>query len=1034
MAARVFGPILGAGTQVNEETGSSNIIPGEKGSTVFMGPFERGTEQDITLTQGRAMLKRKMGELLDPADFATPSFASLYTPLMAQHFVEEAEGAGTLVCLRVVPTTNDATNDDRVTKSSMTIFNREDTPKVLGTATAHNGGTWAGKRKVFLADLSGTPATDFPAANQIQLTGVAAKTLKRDEFRGGYVYLDGLPSNSYRIVNNSSNGLLTLEADADVITDWGTGATYAGETTSAGPYNLGTVATPHTVQVTTDLGGPITATIAHAPAGITNGAAPTGTPYGPGDALTMTVNGTAYAVDLNGDTSAADIADAINTQVPGVNAYVSAGGVDVDTDREGTGATFNVTASGVTLTQVFGAGYSITATGTGDVANHLAATATELATAIQAAAGFDAIAEAVDNGNNTFTLRTDTLGAGGTFQENGGSLQTLLGLTGVLQTGTNGPADLHASLVRGSTNSRNQVKSLALQVINGGFKPDTEFGIVAFVDGKKVLSYENLSMQTSVSNYWVDKINNDVNNDIFTVADTFTGDRTQASARPANQYGLSKTLTSTRLTIADPHISNLTVGVGAWVPSLAWNSWGASVKRQRLRVTMSAPTTFNVTTDQGTRTWSGTLGVALDMEAYVGSITVTTGSGAVTVGDYFDIYVNPLEIDEAIGGTVFPNVTDVAQKSQSFTIIDNGVNYVDISVLQDLTDGGSNVAGKAYRIVYKQQLEAGYDGYLAGMTSADYEQLIDISTTPLRKLTNLALGLVKVSAPGTSYYTNGLVLQQKLKLLAAEYNWMAKVEIPWSLHDYDVYKEYHWVDWLNDTYGRDDNSDYTATTFPAYCYVSDPFASEESDPRNILVPVMGMVLGEEARIAVSYENHHKAPAGINAQLPKIVELPVVGKPDNSLWIDEEVTNPAGINLIKWKRGGGVAIMWGDRTLSQNSNFKFYHKRCLLSQYENDLQQGFDFTIFEINDPIEDQNVLAALHDYFFPEYNKRAIRGDSFVGGQNPAAIFKMDSSNNTVATRAAGDQIVEISLRLADTIERLRIFIGPQGVVEGSV
>lgn len=1032
MGARIFGPTLGAGTQVNEVTGNDNIIAGDLGTTVLIGPYERGAEGDITIVRGTGEYSRKMGKLIDPADFGVPSFASLYTPLMAEHFLEEAEGAGTLVCLRVTPTNNDATNDDRPTKATVNIFNREAEPKLIGVATAHNGGTWAGKRRTYLGLLTGTPATDFPAANQIQLSGVGAKGLQRDEFRNGHVYLDGIPTRSYRIVNNTSDGLLTLEADADVITDWGAGETYGSETSDVGPFNLATVSSPHTVSVTTDLGGPTVATVTHFSAGIGPGGVPGSLPYGPGDGLTVTVNGTAYSVDLNGAASAQDIVDAINGDAIGIISIDTGAGVTVVTDQQGTGATLNIIAVGsITMNDVFGAGYTLTGTGTGDVVNHLAATAAEIAAVVHTA--ISAIGTATDNGDGTFTIRTNTVGSTGTFQESGGSLQTLLGFDGLVHTGTDGPSDLDATVVRDSINVRNQTKSLSVEFSDGGFKPASEFGVIVRVDGTEMLSYKNLSMETSKSNYWADVINNDVNNDLITITDNFSGDRTQASARPGNHFGQSSALTTTRLTIADPHVSNLNVGVGAWVPSLTF-TWGASSKPQRLRVTMTSPTAFTVTTDQGNRTWNGTLTNPVDMEDYVGQLTVDTASGTAAATDYFDIYLKPLEPDEAIGGMVYPNVEDVSQKSQAFKIIDSGVSWVDVSTLEDLTDGGSNTAGKQYRIEYKQQMERGYDGYLVGMTSSDYEQLIEVSTTPLRKLVNLALGLVKVACPGIAYYTSALTLQQKLKTLVAAYNWSTKIEIPWSYHDYDVYKERHWVDWINDTYGKDDDSDYVSTHFPAFCYIANPYASAESQSSNILVPTLGMSLGEEARIAVSYENYHKAPSGVKAKLPKIVELPVIGKPENPRFIDEEITNPAGINLIKWNRGGGVAIMWGDRTLSQSSNFKFYHKRALLSQYENDLLQGFDFAIFEINDPIKDQDVIAALVDYFLPEYRKKAIRGDSFLGGQNPAAIIKMDSSNNTNATRAAGDQIVEISLRLADTVERLRIFIGPQGIVEGSV
>ena len=42
-----------------------------------------------------------------------------------------------------------------------------------------------------------------------------------------------------------------------------------------------------------------------------------------------------------------------------------------------------------------------------------------------------------------------------------------------------------------------------------------------------------------------------------------------------------------------------------------------------------------------------------------------------------------------------------------------------------------------------------------------------------------------------------------------------------------------------------------------------------------------------------------------------------------------------------------------------------------------------------------------------------------------------MDGENNTDATRAQGDQFVDISLRFADTVERLKISIGAMGLTE---
>jgi hypothetical protein len=566
--------------------------------------------------------------------------------------------------------------------------------------------------------------------------------------------------------------------------------------------------------------------------------------------------------------------------------------------------------------------------------------------------------------------------------------------------------------------------------MDGALKAGSEFGMLVRINGNTVLSYENLSMDPASSNYWQDVVNDDPNNDVVVVTDSFTGDPLQASARPGNRYGLSTVLTATRLNIAAPHITGLTVG-GDWVPTITWGAWGTLAKVQRLKVTMSNVTDFTIETDKGNRTWAGSLGGAVNMGEHVGTLTVNAGSGTPQAGDFFFIYLRPLEPSELVGGRVFPNKTDAAQSNQSFAIIANGVDYVDVSDLNDLTDGGNNVAGDQYQLVYPEQMSEGYDGYLAGMTSSDYEQLLDVGTTPILKLQGRGYGLPTIATPGVTQLTLATALQQKVQLLAQTYNWGCKNEIPEQFHDWDVYYEQDLVGYTNDTLGR---TEYASLHFPSYGYIRDPFADMESDARKVLIPLTGMFLGNEAWVAQRFEGYHKAPAGIDVQLPEVVELPAVGKPESPTPLDEEVLNPAGINVVKWRPGGNVVIQWGDRTLATTTAFRFLHKRRMLSQYEIDLQEGFNFTIFEINDPIEDQKVLAAVHDYFLPEWRKRAIRGNTFVGGNNPAAIFKMDEDNNTDATRAQGDQILEISLRLADTTERLRLFVGAMGVVEGTV
>jgi hypothetical protein len=816
MADRIFGPIRGAGTQVREREPERNIVPGQLGSTVFAGIFERGAEDDITICPSNRSRRRKMGGLLDPADFATPSFASLEAARAAKEFYDHSNGAGMEINLRIVPKTNDVSNDDRPDKATLQVYNREASPIQIGTLTAHNGGRWAGQRENFLGGITGSAtlgSQDFPLANQLQLAdaagaALAAKTLKRDEYKNGTLVIGGV-STTYRIVSNSSTGLITLDADVDLPADWA----------AAGP------------------------------------------PAGP---------------------------------------------------------------------------------------------------------------------------------------------------------------DYPVTLVRDNLNYRAEEKRLSVVWKDGTLDPTGTFGAQFLVDGDVLLDYEAMVMDQDDPRYWVDVINNDPNNDLVTVVDIFTGNRLAASARPANRYGESKVLGTSTLTLADPFIAAVNSPVGAWVPTLTVDAIGADVIPQRLTGTVeNTGADIRFVSDQGTREYAGVIGAAITMDSYMIDVTVGAGSGVPTDGDTITIDVRTLWPDELIGGKVTAKVGD----NILYTIVDNDRTTVTVTATADLTEGGTVTAGEEYRIEWPERFGGGYDGYVAGMVSADYEPLFDSVSSPLKRLKGMNMGLVKVAIPGIAKPSDAVVLQQKARELALAYNWQYRVEIP-----DEIETEQGALDWVNNTYGR---LDLTVTFFPSFMYIRDPLARSGSEARETLVSVTGMQLGREALTARQNDGYQKAGAGVDVTLPLVVRAPVLGRPDRPTRLDEELLNPSGINPYRWASGGATIIAWGDRTLDQQTDFRFKHKREQLSHYANILLENFDWAIFQINDPDADADVLTALHAYFLAEYRKRAIRGDSFVGGRDPAAIIKMDGENNTPATRAQGDQIVDISLRFADVVERLKISIGAIGITE---
>jgi phage tail sheath protein FI len=186
---------------------------------------------------------------------------------------------------------------------------------------------------------------------------------------------------------------------------------------------------------------------------------------------------------------------------------------------------------------------------------------------------------------------------------------------------------------------------------------------------------------------------------------------------------------------------------------------------------------------------------------------------------------------------------------------------------------------------------------------------------------------------------------------------------------------------------------------------------------------MGAIHGREALIANNFSGFHKAAAGIDVTLPRVLKLPTG---ENIL--DEEFLNPQGINVIKKKDGN--FILWGDRTVGLDSAFKFKHQREYLSHIEHILQENFDFIVFAINNAETIGIAETALTVFFLGEFDNGALDGATF-----PEAVrIKIDDEINTAITAAAGDLNAQIRIKIVNTVERFVISIGKAGIFESLV
>lgn len=555
----------------------------------------------------------------------------------------------------------------------------------------------------------------------------------------------------------------------------------------------------------------------------------------------------------------------------------------------------------------------------------------------------------------------------------------------------------------------NGTKQLTVLIRDGEEAADTEFSLQAFVDGVAGKKYGNLHTDPLNARYWVNVINNDDSNDEIFVTDLITGAHT-AAQRPANHYGVIATVTPLILT-ATIH-DFLIQSPGGGDPTFALGTTTDAMYDQTITITMTAATTGTAVSSRFGALGTVTLGTLFDPPNTAGGalenkwappFTVTAGGTALAAADVLVIHYKPFRASSLIGGLVYPD--KVNAKLTSYRISANTHSTITISA-GDMT----SVATVADRFMVEAALPLanGRDGN-ADVGDIDYiQQAWNTDSSPFNQTEGKNLGLVKFATPGVT----ATAVQKAGIAYADAKNHQYRQEIPSN-----ITTEAGALTQVNDTIGR---SDYTRVQFPSYVYVPDPEPAAAREGRQKLISATGMIHGREARIAADFDGYHKAEAGVSATLPRILKLPT-----GDVILNEELLNPAGIGVIRKKSGNFV--LWGDRTVHVDSNWKFAHQREQMSYYEHVLQESFDFIIFAINDKTTEKQGLSALKGFFLPEFVKRALRGDKF----EDAAKIKVDAEINTDATRANGDMFAEVSLRLADTVERFIITIGKQGVFE---
>jgi hypothetical protein len=198
------------------------------------------------------------------------------------------------------------------------------------------------------------------------------------------------------------------------------------------------------------------------------------------------------------------------------------------------------------------------------------------------------------------------------------------------------------------------------------------------------------------------------------------------------------------------------------------------------------------------------------------------------------------------------------------------------------------------------------------------------------------------------------------------------------------------------TGGNPFNSSFAALYYP-WVYMSDPLNQGKPKP----VPPSGAVAGTYA-YTDSVRGVHKAPAGISE-----------GYLDSVIGIERIITqseqdglNPIGINVIRSFPTAGICI-WGARTLSNDSEWRYINIRRLFLFLEESLYNATQWVVFEPNSPALWGSIIRNITAFLL-----RVWRDGALYGATPEEAFFvKVDEENNPEEVRDAGQLIIEIGV-----------------------
>ena len=234
---------------------------------------------------------------------------------------------------------------------------------------------------------------------------------------------------------------------------------------------------------------------------------------------------------------------------------------------------------------------------------------------------------------------------------------------------------------------------------------------------------------------------------------------------------------------------------------------------------------------------------------------------------------------------------------------------------------------------------------------------------------NAATFIGEDNGPGKRTGIQSFVENNLVSMMAVPGITMPEVIVALVGHCENLHSRFAVLDMPGDLYKTADLIEYRNMIDSTYAAMYHPWIQvfDRSSNKADFIPPSGAVMGVFSRTDIN-RGVHKAPAN------EIVFC--TGLKTNYTKGEQDILNPEGINLIRALPGQGIRI-WGARTASSNSSFKYVNVRRLFIYVEESIKANTNWVVFEPNDNTLWQRVEITISGFLDGLWRNGMLAGDS---------------------------------------------------------